>query len=126
TCWRSSCPTGSRPRCGSQAGRGRAPRSSRWQRSLSRRCSPRSWCRTCASCCARDACSHERPGSTPVRMDALNTFGALLAGGLLTGLVFALVAVVLTLIYGVMDVVNFAHGEFLMLAMYAALGLALL
>jgi branched-chain amino acid transport system permease protein len=40
--------------------------------------------------------------------------------GLLTGLVFALVAAGLTLIYGVMDVVNFAHGEFLMLAMYSA------
>jgi branched-chain amino acid transport system permease protein len=56
----------------------------------------------------------------------LDTFAQLLAGGLLTGLVFALVAVGLTLIYGVMDVVNFAHGEFLMLAMYAALGLALI
>jgi branched-chain amino acid transport system permease protein len=40
--------------------------------------------------------------------------------GLLTGLVFALVAAGLTLIYGVMDIVNFAHGEFLMLAMYSA------
>ncbi|MEO7040111.1 MAG: branched-chain amino acid ABC transporter permease [Candidatus Elarobacter sp.] len=59
-------------------------------------------------------------------MEALTTFGQLLVGGLLTGLVFALVAVGLTLIYGVMDVVNFAHGEFLMLAMYATLGLALL
>lgn len=56
----------------------------------------------------------------------METFAQLLAGGLLTGLVFALVAVGLTLIYGVMDVVNFAHGEFLMLAMYAALGLALI
>jgi branched-chain amino acid transport system permease protein len=58
-------------------------------------------------------------------VEAVATFGQLLAGGLLTGLVFALVAVGLTLIYGVMDVVNFAHGEFLMLAMYATLGLAL-
>jgi branched-chain amino acid transport system permease protein len=56
----------------------------------------------------------------------LDTFAQLLVGGLLTGLVFALVAVGLTLVYGVMDVVNFAHGEFLMLAMYAALGLALI
>jgi branched-chain amino acid transport system permease protein len=56
----------------------------------------------------------------------LDTFAQLLVGGLLTGLVFALVAVGLTLVYGVMDVVNFAHGEFLMLAMYGALGLALL
>lgn len=59
-------------------------------------------------------------------MEALSTLAQLIASGLLTGLVFALVAVGLTLIYGVMDVVNFAHGEFLMLAMYATFGLALL
>ena len=59
-------------------------------------------------------------------METLTTFAQLVAGGLLTGLVFALVALGLTLVYGVMDVVNFAHGEFLMLAMYAALGLGLL
>lgn len=39
--------------------------------------------------------------------------------GLLIGAVFSLVAVGLTLIFGVMDIVNFAHGELLMLAMYA-------
>jgi branched-chain amino acid transport system permease protein len=38
--------------------------------------------------------------------------------GLLMGLVFALVALGLTIIFGVMDVVNFAHGEFLMIGMY--------
>jgi len=36
------------------------------------------------------------------------------------GFVFALVAVGLTLIFGMMEIVNFAHGEFLMLAMYAS------
>src|SRR5579875_2148886 len=56
----------------------------------------------------------------------LSAVPQLLADGLLTGLIFALVSVGLTLVYGVMDVVNFAHGEFLMLAMYATLGLALL
>ena len=36
--------------------------------------------------------------------------------GLLMGLIYALVAVGLTLIFGLMEIVNFAHGEFLMLA----------
>lgn len=43
-----------------------------------------------------------------------------LLSGVLVGLVYALVAVGLTLIFGVMDIVNFAHGEFLMLGMYAS------
>ncbi len=49
----------------------------------------------------------------------------LVVSGILTGLLFALISVGLTLIFGVMDVVNFAHGEFLMLAMYLTFGLAL-
>src|SRR5258708_1417921 len=39
------------------------------------------------------------------------------------GLIYALIAVGLSLIFGLMDVVNFAHGEFLMLAMYTTFGL---
>ena len=35
------------------------------------------------------------------------------------GLLYALIAAGLSLIFGLMDVVNFAHGEFLMVAMYA-------
>src|SRR5439155_1707228 len=38
----------------------------------------------------------------------------------LMGLIYALVAVGLSLIFGLMEIVNFAHGEFLMLAMFAA------
>jgi branched-chain amino acid transport system permease protein len=41
-----------------------------------------------------------------------------LASGLLMGLLYGLIAVGLALIFGLMDVVNFAHGEFLMIAMY--------
>ncbi|MCB2189019.1 MAG: branched-chain amino acid ABC transporter permease [Deltaproteobacteria bacterium] len=41
-----------------------------------------------------------------------------LVSGLLMGAVFALVALGLTVIFGVMDIVNFAHGEFLMAGMY--------
>ena len=43
-----------------------------------------------------------------------------LVSGLLMGLIYALVAAGLSLIFGLMDVVNFAHGEMMMLAMYAA------
>ena len=38
--------------------------------------------------------------------------------GLATGAVYALVALGLTLIYGVLHIVNFAHGSLLMLALY--------
>jgi len=41
-------------------------------------------------------------------------------GGLLTGLVYALMALGLSVIFGVIRVVNFAHGEMTALAMYAA------
>ena len=46
-----------------------------------------------------------------------------LASGLLMGLIYALIAVGLSLVFGLMDIVNFAHGEFLMAAMYAVFGL---
>ena len=44
----------------------------------------------------------------------------LLVSGLLMGFIFSLIAVGLNLIYGVMDIVNFAHGDYLMLSMYTA------
>lgn len=43
-----------------------------------------------------------------------------LSAGLFNGLIYAAVAVGLALIWGITDVLNFAHGEFLMLGMYAA------
>lgn len=43
-----------------------------------------------------------------------------LVSGLLMGCIYALVAVGLSLTWGVMDVINFAHGEFLMISMYSA------
>ena len=48
-----------------------------------------------------------------------------LLSGLLTGMIYALTAAGLSLIFGLMDVVNFAHGEFLMVAMYATFGFTL-
>ncbi len=49
----------------------------------------------------------------------------ILVSGLLMGLIYALIAAGLSLIFGLMDVVNFAHGEFLMAAMYTMFGLTL-
>ena len=46
-------------------------------------------------------------------------FAAVL-NGLLTGAVYALVALGLTLIYGVLHIINFAHGALLTAAMFAA------
>jgi branched-chain amino acid transport system permease protein len=41
-----------------------------------------------------------------------------IVSGLLVGSIYALIAVGLTLIWGIMELVNFAHGSYLMLAMY--------
>jgi branched-chain amino acid transport system permease protein len=43
-----------------------------------------------------------------------------IVNSLLIGSVYALVAIGLTLIWGVMNVLNFAHGDFLMLGMFTA------
>ncbi|MGI4940094.1 MAG: branched-chain amino acid ABC transporter permease [Janthinobacterium lividum] len=51
---------------------------------------------------------------------SLDLLAQSLVSGLLMGLIYALVAAGLSLIFGLMDVVNFAHGEMMMLAMYAA------
>jgi len=40
--------------------------------------------------------------------------------GLLMGGVFGLIAIGLNLIWGVLDIINFAHGEFVMLGMYSS------
>jgi len=44
-------------------------------------------------------------------------------GGILTGLVYGLMALGLSVIFGVMRVVNFAHGEMMTVAMYIAVTL---
>ncbi len=43
-----------------------------------------------------------------------------LVNGLLIGCVYSLIAIGLTLIWGVMNIVNFAHGDFLMLSMFVS------
>ena len=49
----------------------------------------------------------------------MTTFLQILLNGLLLGGLFAIVAIGLTLIFGIVKVVNFAHGEFLMAGMFA-------
>ena len=44
-------------------------------------------------------------------------------GGILTGLVYGLMALGLSVIFGVVRVVNFAHGEMMTIAMYIAIAL---
>ena len=44
----------------------------------------------------------------------------IIVGGLLLGAVYALFSAGLTLIWGMMNVINFAHGEFVMIGMYVA------
>src|ERR671924_1586751 len=44
-----------------------------------------------------------------------------IVGGLLLGAIYALFSSGLTLIWGMMNFINFAHGEFVMLGMYTAL-----
>ena len=40
--------------------------------------------------------------------------------GLFAGLVYGLISIGLSIIWGIMDMVNFAHGDFMMLSMYLA------
>jgi branched-chain amino acid transport system permease protein len=50
----------------------------------------------------------------------MDVFIQLIINGVLLGAMYAIVSVGLTLIFGIVRVVNFAHGEFLMVGMYAA------
>ncbi|MGO3929847.1 branched-chain amino acid ABC transporter permease [Rhodopseudomonas pseudopalustris] len=48
----------------------------------------------------------------------MDTFWQIIANGIMLGALYAIVSVGLTLIFGIIKVINFAHGEFLMIGMY--------
>src|SRR5437870_4637848 len=50
----------------------------------------------------------------------MTTVGQLILSGILIGSIYALMSIGLTLIFGVLRIVNFAHGEFLMIGMSGA------
>ena len=52
--------------------------------------------------------------------DFLLALAQAIAKGLLTGMVYGLMALGLSVIFGVMRVVNFAHGEMMVVGMYLA------
>src|SRR6516165_5166463 len=110
-----------RPSCRGKASSSTAPdRTSRRHR-LSSRCAAASTTRSTRSTWPRRSRSGTSASDTAFAAQAV-TLAVLLqvaVGGLMMGLIYALVAAGLSLIFGLMDVVNFAHGELLMLAMYA-------
>src|ERR1017187_6393242 len=64
-----------------------------------------------------------RPAPTPENRNTSGmsmTILQLVVSGVLLGALYAMFASGLTLIWGMMNVVNFAHGDFVMLAMYTA------
>jgi branched-chain amino acid transport system permease protein len=56
-------------------------------------------------------------------MPAADLVANVVVSGILTGLVYGLMALGLSVIFGVVRVVNFAHGEMMTIAMYAATAL---
>ncbi|MBI4011389.1 MAG: branched-chain amino acid ABC transporter permease, partial [Candidatus Rokubacteria bacterium] len=56
-------------------------------------------------------------------MTSLEYLAQLVANGVVAGGVYALVALGLSLIFGVLGVINFAHGEFYMLGAFLTYGL---
>lgn len=55
----------------------------------------------------------------------MSQFFQLLIYGLQLGTIYALVALGYTMVYGIVNLINFAHGDFLMLGAYAAFFTAL-
>jgi len=57
----------------------------------------------------------------PLIVDRLGLVPQAVVTGVIMGMVYALVAAGLALIWGVVDIVNFAHGEYMLIAMYVTI-----
>ncbi|MGH7334152.1 MAG: ABC transporter permease subunit, partial [Candidatus Rokuibacteriota bacterium] len=47
-----------------------------------------------------------------------------IVNGVIIGVVYALIAIGLTLVFGILDVINFAHGEFYMIGAFLTYSLS--
>src|SRR5450755_4291431 len=56
-------------------------------------------------------------------MPSIDLITNVVVAGILTGMVYGLMALGLSVIFGVVRVVNFAHGEMMTVAMYAAVAM---
>lgn len=65
--------------------------------------------------------AYEALGTVPLFLDNLPLVPQAVVEGLLAGMAYALVAAGLALIWGVVDIVNFAHGEYMMIAMFVTI-----
>src|SRR5262247_2773362 len=71
--------------------------------------------------CAR-ACASWTSGRCPPMADELQFLILLLSNGILIGLMYSLIALGFVLVYKATDAVNFAQGEFVMIAGFVAVG----
>jgi branched-chain amino acid transport system permease protein len=61
-----------------------------------------------------------RRGAHATRKAAMETFVQSMVNGILTGSLYAMIGIGLTIIFGVMRIINMAHGDMVMLGMYGA------
>src|ERR1043166_2710195 len=97
-----------------------------WSRTCRSRSRPASACISwkkapCAITRRHRSCTRTTKSSTNIwGRDLLEQILIQTINGIVVGMILALVASGLTLIFGIMDVVNFAHGELFMLGAYVA------